>query len=110
MNDDIKKTYALHMAIGHHHHTRAERGCDYVLGWLDIANKKIIEVSAKYNLNVDVSLIKDQDYDANLAQSFPGIEKIDEYSMYCMVSRFIRLCDRTASKIGENSKNSTIIH
>jgi CRISPR-associated endonuclease/helicase Cas3 len=109
MNGDVKKTYALHMAIGHHHHTRAERGCEYVLGWLDIVNKKITEVSAKYNLNVDVSLIKDQDYNANLALSFPGIEKIDEYSMYCIVSRFIRLCDRTASKIGENSKNSTII-
>jgi len=109
MKNNIRKTYALHLAIGHHHHTRAERGCDYVLKWLNVANQKIMEVSEKHNLNMDVSLIKDQGYNVNLAQSFPGIEKIDEYSIYCILSRFIRLCDRTASKLGENSMNSTNI-
>jgi CRISPR-associated endonuclease/helicase Cas3 len=100
MKDNIRKTYALHLAIGHHHHTRAEKGCDYVLGWLDIVNKKIMEVSVKYDLDVNVSLIREQDYDANLAQRFPGIEKTDEYSIYCIASRFIRLCDRIASEEG----------
>lgn len=95
----IQKTYALHMAIGHHHHTRAERGTAYVLGWQNIFNKKIMKISKRYGLETNVSLIKDQDYDANLALSFPGIEKLREYTMYCIVSRLIRLCDRKASQL-----------
>ena len=108
MKNSLRKTYALQLAIGHHHHTRAQQGCKYHLGWRSIYDTKIMDIAKQHDLEIDVSLIIDRDYDANLEQSFPGIEKIDEYSIYCIVSRFIRLCDRAASKLKENSKNQIV--
>lgn len=100
-----RKIYALQMAIGHHHHTRAQQGCEYRLGWRNIYDSKIMDVATRFDLDLDISSIIDQDHDANLEQSFPGIEKTDEYAIYCIVSRLIRLCDRAATKSRENSKN-----
>ncbi len=82
------------LAIGHHHFTRAFRVPSYKIEWLNAVKIVVNELLREYSLKIDVKDIKTkEEFEGFLESSFLNIEDVRSYVTYCILSRFIRICD-----------------
>lgn len=82
------------LAIGHHHFTRAFRVPPYKIEWLNAVETVVNELLQEYSLKIDVRDIKTrEEFEGSLESSFLNIEDAKSYVIYCILSRFIRICD-----------------
>ncbi|MCL6578675.1 MAG: CRISPR-associated helicase Cas3' [Candidatus Bathyarchaeota archaeon] len=97
---------AFKLAIAHHHHTRAETVEPYTLSWANY--EKIVEkICSEYSLDASPKDIrKTEEHQKRLETSMINLESTFPYTMYCIVSRFIRLSDQDSFSInGEKLKD-----
>jgi CRISPR-associated endonuclease/helicase Cas3 len=96
-----KRLYAVafKLAIGHHHHTRAEHVPPYSLGWQKLYETLIRKTCEKYELSISGSVQNNLPVPTKLNVSFLDIEKRKLYTIYCIVARFIRLCDQASFSV-----------
>lgn len=87
---------AFELAIGHHHHTRAECVQPYVLGWRELYEEVIEETCRKYDLDMSGKVENKLSSPTRLDVPFFDIEKTKRYTIYCIISRLIRLCDQAS--------------
>lgn len=94
---------AFKLAIAHHHHTRAETVEPYTLGWTNY--EKIVEkICLEYSLDVSPKDIrKAEEHHKRLETSMINLESTFSYTIYCIVSRFIRLSDQESFSINEKA-------
>jgi len=85
---------AFELAIGHHHHTRAENVPKYELGNQDLYNKLIKEIGEEYALSVNQNIEEKIGIPTKLDTSFFDFEWKKPYTVYCIVARLIRLSDQ----------------
>lgn len=92
--DKRHHSIAFKLAIAHHHHTRAETIDPYYIGWASY--EKIIEkICSEYSLDASPEDIrKTEEHQKRLETSMINLEAISLYTIYCIVSRFIRLSDQ----------------
>ena len=90
---------AFELAIGHHHHTRAEHVPKYTLGWQKLYNGIIKEISEKFCLNLNENIEEEIESPTKLDTPFPDIERKKQYTIYCIVARFIRLSDQASFEL-----------
>jgi CRISPR-associated endonuclease/helicase Cas3 len=87
---------AFELAIGHHHHTRAEHVPKYTLGWQRLYNGTIKEISEKFSLNMNGNIEEKIESPTKLDTPFFDFERKKQYTIYCIVARFIRLSDQAS--------------
>ncbi len=87
---------AFELAIGHHHHTRAENVPKYRLGWRELYTSLIKEISEKYDLNINPNITEKIETPAKLDAAFFDFERKNQYTAYCIISRLIRLSDQAS--------------
>jgi len=90
---------AFELAIGHHHHTRAEHVPSYRLGWEELYTGIIKGIYEKYHLDHDGIVETKITSGAKLDASFFDFERKKQYTAYCIVSRFIRLSDQASFEL-----------
>jgi len=81
------------IAINHHHYTRSEKVSRYEIGWRATISELFDEMMLRYNLDLDLDRIKWSSAPTR-NERFPVWERINSYTIYAVVSRLIRLCDR----------------
>ena len=82
------------LAIGHHHFTRAFKVPSYKIERLNAVEIVANELLQEYSLKIDVKDIKtEEEFEGFLESSFLNIEDVKSYVTYCILSRFIRICD-----------------
>lgn len=89
------KMYAIafELAIGHHHHCRAENVPSYRFERTELYKQVIKEISEKYQLDVQGLVREELRIPMRLDSPFIDIEKLKQYTAYCIVARLIRLSD-----------------
>ena len=91
---------AFKLAIAHHHHTRAVHIDPYAIKWGDLYERLIKKISEGYSLEVNVNDIRTkQEFQRCLETSMFDLEAKLPYTAYCIVARFIRLCDRKSFSV-----------
>lgn len=87
---------ALVLAIGHHHHTRAQevRSYNFVSNWIDLVKKVCQNIENMYSVKFDLNLICPAGGPTYLDVKFPEFEKVKMYTTYSIISRLIRLSDQ----------------
>lgn len=90
----IRATIAL--AIGHHHHTRAEivNAYDFVSNWREPVEEVCRKIENMYDTTLDVDEICHISGQTSLDAKLPEFEKVKMYTIYAIVSRLVRLSDR----------------
>jgi CRISPR-associated endonuclease/helicase Cas3 len=103
----VSSTYyalAFKLAIAHHHHTRAEHVEPYALKWENLCDKIVKKVSNKYSLDVSSRDIRFTEKNPKrMETSMLDLESTKPYVAYCIVARFIRLCDQTSFSVKEGN-------
>lgn len=94
---------AFELAIGHHHHTRAEHVPQYTLCWQEIYRKLIEKITEKYGLDSNEQVEDQIPMATRLDTSFFDFENIKQYTAYCVISRFIRLSDQASFEVGRQT-------
>lgn len=90
---------AFELSLAHHHHARAQNVPQYkfVQNWQQYVDKVLKELEKKYKIMVDVNkmdpILKEE---TKLPISFPDIENVPMYTIYSILSRIVRICDRRA--------------
>lgn len=107
----VKNTYhalAFKLAIAHHHHTRAEHVDPYTLRWENLCFKIVKKVSDEYSLDAsprDVRFIEENP--KRMETSMLDLESTKPYTTYCIIARFIRLCDQKSFSVEEENLKLT---
>jgi CRISPR-associated endonuclease/helicase Cas3 len=92
---------AFELAIGHHHHSRAENVPSYRLEWTELYKQVIREIGEKYQLDVHGAVREEIGISTLLDSSFPDFERWKQYTAYCIVARLIRLSDVESFGVGK---------
>jgi CRISPR-associated endonuclease/helicase Cas3 len=93
---------SMALAIAHHHHTRAIDVIKYRLRCIDYVKVVLKRLEEKYEISIGLNEIKEiNESKTQLPTRMIGIEKTKSYTIYTIVSRFIRLSDRMS--VEENS-------
>jgi CRISPR-associated endonuclease/helicase Cas3 len=95
---------AFELAIGHHHHTHAENVPKYKLGWPEVYNGLIKEISEKFQSDIKQNIKERLEIPTTLDASFFDFERRKQYTVYCIVARLIRLSDRASFGIKKNAR------
>lgn len=95
---------AFELAIGHHHYARAENVPNYILGGHELYSGLIKEISEKFNLSSDGKVEERIQIPTKLDVSFPDFERKKQYTVYCIVSRLIRLSDRESFELSKGAR------
>lgn len=92
---------AMALAIGHHHHTRAEEVNAYcfVPDWRNLVEQVSDRVAHTFGTGFDINTICSSSGPSLLGTRFPPFEDTRMYALYCGISRLIRLSDRRSFKI-----------
>jgi len=98
------KMYAIafELAIGHHHHSRADNVPSYRLERTELYQQVIKEISGKYQLDVDATVREELGVSTRLDASFLDLERWKQYTVYCIVARLIRLSDAGSFEVGKD--------
>jgi len=94
---------AFELAIGHHHHTRAEQVPQYTLCWQELYRAIIKEINERYCLGVNENVGDKLGKPTRLDASFFDFERKKQYTVYCIVARFIRLSDRASFELNKQN-------
>jgi len=86
----------LALAIGHHHHTRAETVDAYrfITDWEKPVAEVCDRIADAYGIGLSLDEIRSFSGPSCLDVKFPGFESIRTYTAYTIVSRLIRLSDQ----------------
>lgn len=95
---------AFELAIGHHHHSRAENVPSYRLEWTELYKQVIREIGEKYQLDVQGVVREEIGIPTRLDSSFLDFERWKQYTAYCIVARLIRLSDVDSFGVGNAGK------
>lgn len=97
--------YALtfELAVGHHHHTRAENVPKYKLGWQVVYNGLIREIGEKFQLGINQNIKEEIQTPTTLDASFFDFERKKQYTAYCIIARLIRLSDRASFELNKST-------
>ncbi len=88
---------SMALAIAHHHHTRAIDVTKYRLQYLEDVGVILKRLEEKYGVSISLNDIKEKNESkTQLPARMISIEKTKCYTVYTIVSRFIRLSDRAS--------------
>ena len=86
---------SMALAIAHHHHTRAIDVIEYRLQYMKEVEVILRRLEEKYGISIRLDEIKERNENkTQLPTRMISIEKTKSYTLYTIVSRFIRLSDR----------------
>lgn len=86
---------SMALAVAHHHHTRAIEVIPYRLRYMKNVEIILRYLNEKYGLSIELNEIKEKnEKKTQLPTRMVDIERTKSYTIYTIVSRFIRLCDR----------------
>jgi CRISPR-associated endonuclease/helicase Cas3 len=97
---------AFELAVGHHHHTRAENVPKFRLGWQEVYSGLIREIDEKFRLYISQNIKEEIEIPAILDTSFFDFERQKPYTAYCIISRLIRLSDRASFELKGNASQA----
>jgi CRISPR-associated endonuclease/helicase Cas3 len=88
---------SLALAIAHHHHTRAIDVIKYRLQHMKAVEVILRHLEKKYEIPIEIKDIKERNESkTQLPTRMVSIERTKSYTIYTIVSRFIRLSDRAS--------------
>ena len=86
---------SMALAIAHHHHTRAIDVIEYRLQYMKEVEVILRRLEEKYGISIRLDEIKERNENkTQLPTRMISIERTKSYTLYTIVSRFIRLSDR----------------
>ena len=77
---------------------------NYILGGHELYSGLIKEISEKFNLSSDGKVEERIQIPTKLDVSFPDFERKKQYTVYCIVSRLIRLSDRESFELSKGAR------